>query len=54
MAEKTYRLTSDLRVVQTLLGHDSLGSTLQYLQRPAHAYMDALAASIETITGAKG
>jgi integrase len=50
MAEQTYALTSDLRVVQTLLGHDNLGSTLHYLQRQANTSFDALATSIETIT----
>ncbi|HEX9200533.1 MAG TPA: site-specific integrase [Acidobacteriaceae bacterium] len=34
MAEVTYRVCGDLRVIQTLLGHDALNSTLHYLQRP--------------------
>jgi integrase len=33
MAEKTYNVTSDLRVVQQLLGHGNLHSTTLYLQR---------------------
>jgi integrase len=51
MAEQTYNVSGDLRVVQTLLGHGNLSSTLHYLQRPAQTHMDALAASIESITG---
>ena len=53
MAEKAYRLTSDLRVVQTLLGHDAIQSTLHYLQRPAQASMEELTDALEVLTNAK-
>lgn len=48
MAESTYRICGDLRVVQTLLGHDSLTSTLHYLQRPLNA---ATADVLALVTG---
>jgi integrase len=48
MAEKTYNVTSDLRVVQQLLGHSALHSTTQYLQRPGTPATRAnLAAAME-------
>ncbi len=36
MAVATYDTTHDLRVVQALLGHDSLRVTLNYLERDVH------------------
>jgi integrase len=47
MAEAAYRVCGDIRVVQTLLGHDALNSTLHYLQRPMLADIrDACALAI--------
>jgi integrase len=51
MAEKTYQLTGDLRVVQTLLGHSALNSTLHYLQRPAPTIEAQLAQAVSEVTG---
>jgi integrase len=53
VAEQAYKITGDLRVVQTLLGHDSLKSTLTYLQRPSEQTMQDVADTLDTITGSK-
>ncbi len=53
MAEKAYSVTHDLRVVQTLLGHDALYSTAYYLQRPFETQHAPLAAAIAEVTDAE-
>lgn len=50
MAEKAYEVTGDLRLVQLLLGHGALGSTLHYLQRPAARLTAQLAAAVHEVT----
>jgi integrase len=50
MAEKAYAVTHDLRVVQSLLGHDALYSTAYYLQRPLNTNLSRLSEAQEEIT----
>lgn len=51
MAQAVYAVTSDLRVTQSLLGHDNLHSTFRYLAQPSGATQAALTTALLTAQG---